>query len=249
MILHYEVQLLTETVSVSEKIAERKTIVYRTLVDPTVARIAGEKLKNKLFVRFGFFKPKPEEIQLVSIDKYYEPYILVSAKYTIDYYRTCAYMINVEEKVREVTLLNQKFKPEETKDASLRGYKMIRLEGEENLLYEDKASIILNKSGREVPLEQLPSAPSEEQPEKMLAELGDKAKKLEIGPDADVDIIRSRIVKRPKDIKRIVHELFEVDERVLIYTPIYEILLINVKTGEEKAIEFDGVTSKRIRQK
>jgi hypothetical protein len=249
MILHYEVQLLTETVSVSEKIAERKTIVYRTLVDPTVARIAGEKLKNKLFVRFGFFKPKPEEIQLVSIDKYYEPYILVSAKYTIDYYRTCAYMINVEEKVREVTLLNQKFKPEETKDASLRGYKMIRLEGEENLLYEDKASIILNKSGREVPLEQLPSAPSEEQPEKMLAELGDKAKKLEIGPDADVDIIRSRIVKRPKDIKRIVHELFEVDERVLIYTPIYEILLRNVKTGEEKAIEFDGVTSKRIRQK
>ena len=241
--------MLTETVSVSEKIAERKTIVYRTLVDPTVARIAGEKLKNKLFVRFGFFKPKPEEIQLVSIDKYYEPYILVSAKYTIDYYRTCAYMINVEEKVREVTLLNQKFKPEETKDASLRGYKMIRLEGEENLLYEDKASIILNKSGREVPLEQLPSAPSEEQPEKMLAELGDKAKKLEIGPDADVDIIRSRIVKRPKDIKRIVHELFEVDERVLIYTPIYEILLINVKTGEEKAIEFDGVTSKRIRQK
>jgi len=249
MILHYGVQLLTEKVPVNEKIAERKTIVYRTLVDPTVVKIAGEKLKNKLFVRFGFLKPKPEEIQFVSIDKYYAPYILISAKYMIDYCRTCAYTINVEAKVREVTLLNQKFKPEETKDPSSRGYKVIKLDGEENLLYADKASLILDKSGREVPLEQLPSAPSEEHPEKMLAELGDKAKKLEIAPDADLDIIRSRVVKRPNDIKRIVHELFEVDERALIYTPIYEVLFRNVKTGEEKAIELDGVTSKRIQQK
>jgi len=240
---------LTGTVLVNDKIVERKTIVYRTLVDPTVIKIAGEKFKSKLFVRFGFLKPKPEEIQFVSIDKYYEPYILISAKYTIDYYRTCAYTIDVEEKVREVILLNQKLKPEETKDSSSRGFKVIKLDGEENLLYEDKASLILDKYGREVPLEQLPSAPSEENPEKMLAELGEKAKKLQIALDADVDTIRSRIVKRPKDIERIVHELFEVDERTLIYTPIYVVLFRNVKTGEEKTTEFDGVTSKKIQQK
>ena len=241
--------MLTETVPVNEKIVERKTIVYKTLVDPAVVKVAGKKLKNKLFVRFGFLKPKPEEIQFVSVDKYYEPYILISAKYTIDYYRKCTYTINVDEKVREVILLNQKFKPEQTKDASAKSYKVIKLEGEENLLYEDKASLMLDKSGRELSLEQLPSAPSEEHPEKMLAELGDKAEKLEIAPDADVDIIRSKIVKRPKDIKRIIHEMFEVDEHVLIYTPIYEVLFKNVKTGEVKAVEFDGVTSKRIQQR
>jgi hypothetical protein len=240
---------LTETVAVNEKIAARKTIVYRTLVDPTVIKVAGEKLKNKMFVRFGFLKPKPEEIQFVSVEKHYEPYILISGKYTIDYYRTHTYTINVEEKVREVTLLNQKLKPEETKDPSSRGYKVIKLDGEENLLYEEKASLILDKTGREVPFEQLPSAPSEEHPAKMLGELGDKAKKLEIAPDADVDILRSRIVKRPENIKRIVHELFEVDERALIYTPIYEVLFKNVKTDEEKAIELDGITSNRIQQK
>ena len=241
--------MLTETVSVNEKIVEGKTIVYKTLVDPAVVKVAGKKLKNKLFVRFGFLKPKPEEIQFVSVDKYYEPYILISAKYTIDYYRKCTYTINVDEKVREVILLNQKFKPEQTKEASAKGYKVIKLEGEENLLYEDKASLILDKSGHEVPLEQLPSAPSEEHPKEMLAELGEKVKKLEIAPDADVDIIRSKVVKRPKDIKRIAHELFEVDERALIYTPIYKLLFKNIKTDEEKAIEFDGVTSKRIQQK
>jgi len=233
--------LLTETAPTGEKIVERKVIVYKTLVDPTVVKVAGEKLKNKLFVRFGFLKPKPEEIQFVSIDKYYEPYIVINGKYVIDYYRKSAYTVNVDEKVQEVILFNQKLKPEPAK-----GYKVIRLEGEEHLLYEDRASLILDKTGREVPLKQLPSAPSEEQPKKMLAEFGENAEKLEIASDADVGILRSKIVKRPTDIKRVILELFEVTERAVIYTPIYKVLFQNVKTGEMKAVEFDGVTSKRI---
>lgn len=238
--------MLTETAPTSEKTIERKVIVYKTLVDPTVVKIAGEKLKNKLFVRFGFLKPKPEEIQFVSVDKYYEPYIVINGKYIIDYYRKSAYTVNVDEKVQEVTLFNQKLKPEPPKEPSARGYKVIKLEGEEHLLYEDEASLILDKTGREVLLKQLPSAPSEEQPKKMLAELGDSVRKLEITSDADVGILRSKIVKKPTDIKRVVQELFEVTERAIIYTPIYKVLFQNVKTGEVKAVEFDGVTSKRI---
>jgi hypothetical protein len=240
---------LTETAAINEKIVERKTIVYKTLVDPTVIKVAGEKLKNKIFVRFGFFKPKPEEIQFVSIDKYYEPYILINGKYVIDYYRKCAYTINVDKKVQEVVLLNQKFKPKQTEDPSAKGYKAIKLEGEEHLLYEDKASLILDKTGHEVSLKQLPSAPSEEHPKEMLVKLGENAKNLEVSSDADVGIVRSKIVKRPEDIKRVIHELFEVTERAVIYTPIYKVLFQNIKTGEVKAIEFDGITSKRIRQK
>lgn len=240
---------MTETAVINEKIVERKTIVYKTLVDPTVIKVAGEKLKNKIFVRFGFFKPKPEEIQFVSIDKYYEPYILINGKYVIDYYRKCAYTINVDKKVQEVILLNQKFKPKQTEDPSAKGYKAIKLEGEEHLLYEDKTSLVLDKTGHEIPLKQLPSAPSEEHPTQMLVKLGENAKNLEVTPDADVGIVRSKIVKRPDDIKRVIHELFEVTERAVIYTPIYKVLFQNVKTGEVKAIKFDGITSKRIRQK
>lgn len=237
---------MTETAPTSEKIVERNVIVYKTLVDPTVVKVAGEKLKNKLFVRFGFLKPKPEEIQFVSIDKHYEPYIVINGKYIIDYYRKSAYIVNVDEKVQEVILFNQKLRPEPSKEPSGKGYKVIKLEGEEHLLYEDKASLILDRTGRDVPLKQLPSAPSEENPRKMLAELGENAKKMEIVSDADVGILRSKILKRPTDIKRVVRELFEVTERAVIYTPIYEVLFQNTKTGEVKALEFDGVTSKRI---
>lgn len=238
--------MLTETTLAGEKIVERKLIVYKTLVDPTVVKVAGEKLKNKLFARFGFLRPRSEEIQFVSVDKHYEPYILVNGRYIIDYYRKSAYMINVDERVQEVILFNQKIKPKHAKKPSARGYKVIELEGEERLQYGSKTSLVLDKTGREVPLKRLPSAPSEEHPEKMLVELGENAKKLEIASDADVGILRSKILRRPTDIRRIVRELFEVSERAVIYTPIYTVLFQNVRTGEVKAVEFDGVTSKRI---
>ena len=50
-----------------ETIVPRKTIVYETRVDPTVIRLAGEKVKQQPFARFGLLKPKPEEIQFVSL--------------------------------------------------------------------------------------------------------------------------------------------------------------------------------------
>jgi len=226
----------------SEKIAERKTIVYETRIDPTVIKVAGEKLKAQLFTRFGFMKPKPEEIQLVSIDKYYEPYMMISGKYAIDYYRKCAYTVRVDKRVQEIILLKHKFKPSQPVDPSARDHNVIKLEGEERLMNEVKTSLILDRSGQEITLKKLPSAPSERNPKKILAAFGVK----EIAPDADVNIIRSKILKRPKDINRLVKELFEVNERAVIYTPRFKVQYRNMRTGEKKPVEFDGVTAERI---
>lgn len=232
----------TETIPSNEKIAERKTIVYETRIDPTVIKVTGEKLKLQLFARFGFMKPKPEEIQLASIDKYYEPYMVIGGKYAIDYYRKCAYKVKVDKKVREVILLNHKFEPNQPMDSSAKDYNMIKLEGEERIMNEAKTSLILDRFGKEVSLKKLPSGPSERNPAKILAAFGVK----EIASDADLDIIRSKILKRPKDMNRLVNELFEVNERAVIYTPRFRVLYRNVKTGEEKTMEFDGVTAERI---
>ncbi len=56
--------------AIKEDIVLRKTIVYETLVDPTVMRVASEKQKTQLFIRFGLLKPKTEDIQFVSIYMY-----------------------------------------------------------------------------------------------------------------------------------------------------------------------------------
>jgi hypothetical protein len=229
----------------AEKIVERKTIVYETRVDPAVIKLAGEKLKDQLFAKFGFLKPKPEEVQLISIDKYYEPYLMISGVYSIDYYRKCLYPISVDKQVLEVALLNQQLKPEQSNDPSVGDHNVIKLEGEERLVNEAKASVVLDRFGEDVTLEKLPSAPSEKNPKKILAAFGAE----EIPENADVDMIRSRIFKRPKGINRTVDEVFEISERAVIYTPRFRVFYRNSKSNEEREIEFDGVTGERLQQK
>jgi hypothetical protein len=230
------------TESTPEKITPRKIIIYKTLIDPTVIKLATEKVKDRLFVKFGFLRPSPEQIQQVSFEKDYEAFVVVDDRYTIDYYRKRIYTIRVDEKAQEVILFDQTFKPEISAEPP---GKVVRIEGEERLVHQAKAYLVLSADGREVSPKRIPSAPSEEQSKKLLAEI-ESTKKLEILPNEEVDIIRNKIVKRPLEIKRIVHELFEVTDRAVIYTPIYRVRFQNVKTGEMKTVKFDGVTAKLL---
>jgi hypothetical protein len=231
-----------EPKSTPEKIVDRKIIIYKTLIDPTVIKLATEKVKDRLFVKFGFLKPNPDQIQMVSFEKDYEGFVVVDGKYTIDYYRRRIYTIRVDEKAQEIILFKQTFKPEASSEPP---GKIIRIEGEERLIHQAKAYIVLSADGREVSPKRIPSAPSEEQTKKLLAEI-ESTKKLEIQPNEEINIIRSRIVKRPPEIKRIVHELFEVSDRAVIYAPIYKVQFQNLKTSEMKSVKFDGVTAKLL---
>ena len=231
------VVISAETPTIKENIVERKTIVYEANIDPTVIRVSGEKLKQQLFTRFGLFKPKADEIQFISLDKYYEPYIVISGKYFIDYYRKCTYVFKVDEAVKEVVLLEHKFMPEISKSS-----KIIKLFGEERIVKNAKAFLILDKNGKDATVENLPSAPSEKKPEKVLAEFGIE----ELAKQEDVNFVRDRIAKRPKDVSRIVEEVFDITDRSVIYTPRFKLLFRNLKTGEEKTMIIDGVTSKKL---
>ena len=92
----------------------------------------------------------------------------------------------------------------------------------------------------------MPQAPSEEEPEKILLEFGKKIGKLDIPVNMEIGVIRSKIVKRPTEIERVVEELFEVSERVIIYTPIYEVCFQNMKNGAIKTVKINGITAKAI---
>ena len=238
--------LLAEVPEITERIARKKVIVYKSRVDPTIVKLTAEKMKSRLFVKFGFSKPRPEEIRVVSVDKYYEPYILVDAKYNIDYYKTKVYTLDVDNKTEEVRILGKTFEPETVVGPTGESRKIIRLETEECLSYEEKAYIVLDKTGREIPADQVPSAPSEDHPQKILKEVGKKAGKIKFSSRKGVEIVKARIVKRPPDADKVENELFQISEHAVIYSPIYEITFRNVKNGEEKSIRIDGVTAKIV---
>lgn len=222
----------------TDKIVNRKSVVYETLVDPTVIKVTGERLKRQLFTKFAVLRPNPTHIQLVSMKKYYEPYIVINAKYFLDYYRLCSYTVSIDKEVVEVILQNQKYYPKKSQTAPAN----ITIEGEERLVIDKTAFLMLDKNGQEADLETLPSAPSEKKPKETIA----KYEIAEIDSEMDVDLVRKRLVHRPKDLSRIVTEIFEIGERVVIYAPRFELTYINSLTYQKKSIEFDGVTTKRI---
>jgi hypothetical protein len=209
------------------------------LVDPTVIKVTGERLKRRLFTKLAIMRPNPVHIQLVSMKKYYEPYIVINAKYFLDYYRMCSYTVSIDKDVVEVILQNQKYYPKKSQTPVA----SITIEGEERLVVDETSFLMLDKNGLEANLETLPSAPSEKKPKETIA----KYKIKEIASEVDIDFVRKRLVHRPKDLSRAVTEVFEIGERVVIYAPRFKLTYVNALTYQEKSMEFDGVTSRRIR--
>ena len=131
-------------------------------------------------------------------------------------------------------LLDHKFLPEHSRS--------VKLYGEERLIKEGKAFLILNRDGKDAMVDNLPSAPSESKPKKVIEEY----KIEEVPENSDVNYVKERIAQRPKNISRIVEEVFEITDRSVIYTPRFKLLFKNLKSGEEKVMIIDGITSQRI---
>lgn len=234
------VVISAETPSTKEKIVKRKNIVYKAVVDPELIKVACEKLKKQLFAKFAFywFQPKLEDIQFISLEEYYEPYIVISGKYFIDYLRERTYILKVANGVRELILHPNKYVPETSKSN-----RIVKLHAKERLIDEAKAFLILDKNGRDSANDKIPCVPPEKNPEKAIKEFGIE----ELPENADVNLIKERIAKRPKDLCRIVEEIFEVTERTVIYCPRYKLLFRWVETGEEKILVLDAVTAERVK--
>jgi len=211
--------------TIKEKIVKRKTIVYEAIVDPELIKVACEKLKKQLFAKFAFywFQPKIEDIEFVSLEQYYEPYIIISGKYFINYLRK----------------RTNTYEPDTSKSK-----KTVKLLGEERLTNEIQAVLLLDRNGRDVNPDIIHIASPRKNPEKVLKEYGID----ELAENADVNFIRERIVKRPRDMYQIVEEIFEVSERAVIYCPRYKLLFRWTKTGEEKTLVLDAVTAEKVNQ-
>lgn len=224
-----------------ENIAKRKTIVYEAVVDPELIKVACEKLKKQLFSKFAFhwFQPKIEDIEFISLEKYYEPYIIISGKYFINYLRKRTFTLEIGEEVREVILSSNTYMPETSKSK-----KMVKLFGEERLIKEAQAVLILDRNGRDVDPDDIHLSSPEQNPEKAIKDFGIE----ELYENADVNFIKDRIVKLPKELCQIVEEIFEVTERTVIYCPRYKLLFRWTKTGEEKTLVLDAVTAEKVSQ-
>jgi hypothetical protein len=217
-----------------------RAIVHRLVVDETSVRNFIEKEKTGFYAKLGVFKPKTEEIVCEAITLYYEQYVVARANYTVDYYRKKVYPIKVDETVKEVIIFDKTLQP----SGQEKGDRQINLEAEERATLSVPAYLCLDKDSKEIDPKKLPTGVEELDSQEVLRSLGDKLRSPAATPDAIVNMIRGRIVKKPQDIEKIVDEVFEVTELSAIYTPIYEARLRHLKTGVIKAVPISGITGK-----
>lgn len=239
---------MTTIQEIPENIAQRKVIVYKSRVDPATLKQKAEEIKNELFIK-RFSKPKPEDVHVVSVDKHYEPYVLIDAKYRIEYFTKKTFTFEVTEKAKVVKILGETFKPKEVSIPNTdpeQFQKVINLEGQEWSFYEDKAYFILNKSGKEISPDEVPIAPSEDNPRKILKEFAKNAEKVKVSNREVLAMAKSKIIQRPADVDDVDREMFQVTEYAIIYNPIYKITFRNEKTKEEKTVSIDGVSAEII---
>ena len=230
---------MAETEILPQKIVDMRTIILKSKLDSKRVKQQGEKLKTSFFTRFGFLKPKRKDIVLVAFSKYYEPYILIGGKYSIDYCKRHRYALKVEDKTQALFIEGKKLKPEplSSKDNAM----VINLVGEEHSHYENETYVILDRLLQEVPPEKLCFAPFEDELENQ-SEIYFDLRKPKISLDQEITFLRSKIAKRPSDVAEIVREKFEINERTTIYTPIYELTYKNIKNGKKVTALIDGIT-------
>jgi hypothetical protein len=168
---------------------------------------------------------------------------MVAGQYSIDYYRKRIWKIPVGHAVSEVVFPFATYKAQEVPASLGKVHSEITLEGAERLHKTITSSLVLDDSGKEVSIKQLPSAPSEKEPDVAMKHSCIK----EVPEDLELSILRTRIQKRPSDVSWISTEVFEVSERVVFYVPRYRITFRQEKTGKERVAEFDGVTGRLVR--
>jgi hypothetical protein len=230
---------MAETEILPQKIADTRTIILKSRLDSKNVKLLGDKLKIGFFSRFGFLKPRPKDVLLVAFSKYYEPYILIGGKYSIDYCKRHNYALKVEDETQAIFIDGKKLKPEPLSHRE--NDKVINLVGEEHSHYENETYVILDRLSQEVPPEKLVFAPFESELENR-SESNFDLRKTKLSLDEEITFLRSKIAKRPPDVAEIVREVFEVNERIIIYSPVYELTYKNIKNGKNVTALINGIT-------
>jgi carbonic anhydrase/acetyltransferase-like protein (isoleucine patch superfamily) len=209
-----------------------------------MVRLQAETIKQNFFAKLGFLKPKVEDIQLVGSEKYYEPYIVIGGKYSLDYCRKHTFKIEVEKQTREIFIGGQKYEVLASKSEK-KLKQVIKLEGEDYAHYEKESFFVLDRMRREISLENFSFAPYDMQL-KGASDLDLNLRKVRISVNEIIELVRSRIAKRPPDLAEIIKEFFEITENTIVYRPFFEFTFHNKKANKYATLRVDGVSGEQF---
>ena len=219
-------------------------LVQKISKDYNAIKNVIDKNMVKAFSKMHLFKPKANEIECESIQLCYDSFLIANAKYLIEYYQNKEYQIDLDENVAEVIVFDHNIKPEAINEKSgirKKTKKQIIIESKERVNLEITKQLALNRKGRIIDRNELPSATCEPDPIKFLDEYNTNVRHPEVYM---WDILKREVMKRPPNVSEVINEKFQITEQVVIYTPVYEARCRNLNSQEIKIIPVSGVTGK-----
>ena len=216
--------------------------------DQAVINLLAKKLKSHVFPRKGFRKPKKIDIELISLEKQYDCYMILKGKYSVDHCKSLIYELEVEKDADKVFLLNETLEPEPYNATDSDLYGTIKLTGVASFHYENEARYIIDNRGQEFDSKELDNFLNERwHKEKLIkSELRKTISKLKITPEKEINFIKNKLVTRPQNIGEVIKEILEINERKIYYIPMYQLNFKNKKTKNEAVIRINGVTGKIV---
>ena len=230
-----------------------KTVVLRPLLDSDEASQIIENRKTSLF-RKMLQKPKKSEVHVHSIKLFYEAFLILSGKYTANYYRKSMHTITVDPTVKEIIIADEIFPVKQRRgimgklstkiQTTTKRKNRIDLELEEHVFLEEEQEIAFDHHGKEIKMPYKTSSKLiESYPKRTLEKTKQTVKKPEITYDAAVQRLVSKLKKSVSIGRRNMQEKITTNEIIELYVPIYEARLIGPKKNV-RLMRIDGIRKK-----
>lgn len=212
---------------------DTSTIVFLKKVDDDQAKEIVSQKKTNVFRKL-LRKPKPDEVHVHSLQLFYESILIVSGKYSADFYRKAVHPITVDYNVSEVVLGGGIFpirsKSMIMKKISKKGKNKVDLKLEEHVFIEKEDQAAFDHHGREIKLPyKINSKTIENYPTKILKMYEKNVKKPEITYESVINKLAQKLKTHSESDVRELNDEFLVKEVIEAYVPIYEARLIGPK--------------------
>ena len=209
---------------------ETKTIVLKKHINEYVAREIVEEKKTTIFRKL-LRKPRSDEVHIHSLDLFYEAILMISGKYTADYFRKATHTISVNYNVGEIILGDGVFKIKKKSKISKTIAKKIKnkveLPLEEHVYIDEEGEMAFDYTGTEIRFPfKINSKTIENFPNEVLQDPRVHVRQSELTHTAVIKKLESKLKESLDSAIRNLTDELTIKKITEVYVPIFEARLI-----------------------
>ena len=216
-------------------------------MDEDAARKIVESKKTTVFQKF-LRKPKPDDVHIHSLELYYEAILMISGKYTADYFRKATHNISVDYNVGEIVLGEGVFKIKKrssiAKAIAKKSKNKVELPLDEHVFIDEDGDMAFDHHGKEIRFPfKINSKTIENFPNNVLKDPAVHVREPELTHTAIIKKLDSKLKESLDNNFRNLEDELVIKKISEVYAPIFEARLVG---PEKKAglLRIDAVRKK-----